>query len=129
MQQSPKKWESRPSGEGEDAIMEAEQLTFAPVLPFQPEPIQTLTASFAAGDGTTYTAVIRRWAATSAARCRLCRDCTAKYGADRQAVCVVAIEGGLPEGSAPNGTKLSANLYLYKGCDEIPGGLPRPSFN
>ncbi len=81
--------------------MEAEKLAFTPVLGFQPEPIQTLTASFAAGDGTTYTAVIRRWAAASAARCRLCRDCTAKFGADRQAVCVVAVEGDLPRGSAP----------------------------
>ncbi len=82
-------------------IMEANRLAFTSVLPFQPEPIQALTASFAAADGTAYTVVIRRWAAASAARCRLCRDCTAKFGADRQAVCVVAVEGSLPAGSAP----------------------------
>jgi len=31
--------------------------------------------------------------------------------------------------AAANGTKLSGKLYLYRICDEIPGGRPRPSFN
>src|SRR5271168_1884594 len=63
------------------------------ILLFLPEPIQTLTASFRSADGTTYTAIVRRWTASAASRCNLCRACTAKVGTDHQAVCIVAIEG------------------------------------
>ena len=71
------------------------------VLPLQPAPIQALTAAFEAADGTAYTVIIRRWHAAAAARCRLCRVCTARTGPDRQAVCIVAVEGGVAAGSAP----------------------------
>lgn len=70
----------------------------AGVVPFRPTPIQALTVSFRAADGTLCAAVIRRWTAVAAARCRLCRSCTAKVGADRQAVCVVPVQGDPPRG-------------------------------
>jgi len=79
---------------------ETDRVCSCGTLPLRPEPVQTLVASFEAGDGTPYTAVVRRWAAAAAARCRLCRVCTAKFSADRQALCVVAVEGEVPPGSA-----------------------------
>lgn len=79
----------------------ADQTWAGSILPLQPEPIQTLVASFVAADGTDYTALIRRWTATASARCRLCRTCTAKLGIDRQAICIIAVEGVIDEGSAP----------------------------
>lgn len=80
---------------------EAEWAIPCGILPLRPEPIQTLVASFEAGDGTAYTAVVRRWTAAASARCRLCRVCTARVGEDRQALCVVAVEGPVSPGSAP----------------------------
>jgi hypothetical protein len=83
-------------------MMSAEANRIGPggILPLQPEPIQTLVASFEDSDGTTCTAVVRRWTAAAAARCRLCRACSARVGPDSQAVCIVAIEGRISRASA-----------------------------
>lgn len=70
------------------------------IVPFQPEPIQTLKVALESADGTTYTVIVRRWTEVAAARCRLCRACTALVGVDRQAICVVAVEEGVPAASA-----------------------------
>jgi len=51
--------------------------------------------------------------------------------ADHRAMAMLAYDAWLhlDKGFALNGTKLSGKLYLYRICDEIPGGRPRPSFN
>jgi hypothetical protein len=69
------------------------------LLPFRPEPLQAVAASFEDGSGTSYTVITRRWTQHGAACCRLCKVCTACLGPDHQAMCVVAVEGRIPEGS------------------------------
>ena len=66
------------------------------ILSLQPRPVQTLRASLTGQDGFKYVLLIRRWRANEVGRCRLCRQCTAKAGPDRQAVCVVAVDGEAP---------------------------------
>ena len=41
--------------------------------------------------------LVRRWSAAEVGRCRLCDLCTAKVGPDRQAVCIVAVDGAVAE--------------------------------
>ena len=71
------------------------------ILTLQPDPVQTLRAAITGQDGVSYTMLVRRWAVADVGRCRLCRHCTAKVGADRQAVCIVAVDGPVPEDQAP----------------------------
>ena len=80
---------------------DADRIPALAILPFRPEPIQTLRASFRSAEGTHYTAIIRRWHEAAAARCRLCQVCTAKVGVDHQAVCIVATEGMPAKGASP----------------------------
>ncbi len=82
-------------------ISDVDRFPFREILPLQPEPIQTLVANFDDGDGVAYTTVVRRWTSIAAARCRLCRHCTAKVGIDQQAVCVITMIGSIDAESAP----------------------------
>ncbi len=82
-------------------LRDADRIAARSILAFQPEPIQTLVASFSTTDGPDYTVLVRRWSAGSVARCRLCRNCTAKVGSDDQAVCIIAVEGSISEEGAP----------------------------
>jgi hypothetical protein len=88
--------------------LDADRTPAHTILLFRPEPIQTLMVSFQSADGTAYTAIIRRWTASAASRCSLCRTCTAKVGVDHQALCIVAIEG-------PSEDKDLASLYSPDG--------------